>query len=315
MKETIIESRTLRDVAIERLEVLDKVKQVMTIPRAELLTTPLVAQYFGVQNGTIRAVYNRNKEEIDSDGVMRFKFSELQNYLETLQGVTPQIERVGKGPYSMTVDGVTVQINPANNTLFTKRAVLRIAMLLRDSEVAREIRTQLLNAVEAVEDNAPVALTSALEEEMRLAANITAAFQEGDITKLLKCAAELNNFQKARINKLQTINRQLAGDILEWDNAGKVNAAIRYIAGHAGMNVANVWTLFYRQLNYKYHINLKSRGGRKTPYLQYAKDDEWVLIQKTVLSIAENLDLDMEELMERSQLTAVAETSAREVRE
>lgn len=315
MKETIIESRTLRDVAIERLEVLDKVKKVMTIPRTDLLTTPQVAQYFGVQNATIRMVYKRNKEEIDSDGVMRFTFAELRNHLETSQDVTPQIERVGKGPYSMTIDGTTVQVNPANNTLFTKRAVLRIAMLLRDSEIAKEIRTQLLNVVEVVEDNTPVAMTATLDEEMQLTTNITEAFKDGDIVRLLKCAAELNNFQKARINKLQTVNHQLAGDILEWDNAGKINAAVRYIAGHAGMNVANVWTLFYRQLNYKYHINLKSRGGRKTPYLQYAKDDEWVLIQKTVLSIAENLDLDMEELMERSQLTAVAEASAREVRE
>lgn len=315
MKETIIESRTLRDVAIERLEVLDKVKQVMTIPRTDLLTTPQVAQYFGVQNATIRMVYKRNKEEIDSDGVMRFTFAELRNHLETSQDVTPQIERVGKGPYHMTIDGTTVQVNPANNTLFTKRAVLRIAMLLRDSEIAKEIRTQLLNVVEVVEDNTPVAMTATLDEEMQLTTNITEAFKDGDIVRLLKCAAELNNFQKARINKLQTVNHQLAGDILEWDNAGKINAAVRYIAGHAGMNVANVWTLFYRQLNYKYHINLKSRGGRKTPYLQYAKDDEWILIQKTILSIAENLDLDMEDLMKRSQLTAVVEVTAREVQE
>lgn len=315
MKETIIESRTLRDVAIERLEVLEKVKQVMTIPRTDLLTTPQVAQYFGVQNATIRMVYKRNKEEIDSDGVTRFTFAELRNHLETSQDVTPQIERVGKGPYHMTIDGTTVQVNPANNTLFTKRAVLRIAMLLRDSEIAKEIRTQLLNVVEVVEDNTPVAMTSTLDEEMQLTTNITAAFKDGDIVRLLKCAAELNNFQKARINKLQTVNHQLAGDILEWDNAGKINAAVRYIAGHAGMNIANVWTLFYRQLNYKYHINLKHRGGRKTPYLQYAKDDEWILIQKTILSIAENLDLDMEDLMKRSQLTAVVEATAREIQE
>lgn len=315
MKETIIESRTLRDVAIERLEVLDKVKQVMTIPRTDLLTTPQVAQYFGVQNATIRMVYKRNKEEIDSDGVMRFTLAELRNHLETSQDVTPQIERVGKGPYHMTIDGTTVQVNPANNTLFTKRAVLRIAMLLRDSEIAKEIRTQLLNVAEVVEDNTPVAMTSTLDEEMQLTTNITAAFKDGDIVRLLKCAAELNNFQKARINKLQTVNHQLAGDILEWDNAGKINAAVRYIAGHAGMNIANVWTLFYRQLNYKYHINLKHRGGRKTPYLQYAKDDEWILIQKTILSIAENLDIDMEDMMNRSQLTDVVEATAREVQE
>ena len=315
MKETIIESRTLRDVAIERLEVLDKVKQVMTIPRMEMLSLRDVADYFEVDRETIKKVYQRNKDEINSDGVTICSASEFGTLSLWGQDVPAKGDRHSYGIYEWKIGDKVVSLNARTNLFFSKRAVLRIAMLLRDSEIAKEIRTQLLNVVEVVEDNAPVAMTSTLDEEMQLTTNITAAFKDGDIVRLLKCAAELNNFQKARINKLQTVNHQLAGDILEWDNAGKINAAVRYIAGHAGMNVANVWTLFYRQLNYKYHINLKSRGGRKTPYLQYAKDDEWVLIQKTILSIAENLDLDMEDLMNRSQLTAVVEATAREVQE
>lgn len=315
MKETIIESRTLRDVAIERLEVLDKVKQVMTIPRMEMLVSNQVADYFGVTREVVKKVYQNNRDEIESDGVLHMSSAEFETSDRWGNCFPTKVPSKAKGIVRYRVDDMTVNLNGRANLLFSKRAVLRIAMLLRDSEIAKEIRTQLLNVVEVVEDNTPVAMTATLDEEMQLTTNITAAFKDGDIVRLLKCAAELNNFQKARINKLQTVNHQLAGDILEWDNAGKINAAVRYIAGHAGMNIANVWTLFYRQLNYKYHINLKHRGGRKTPYLQYAKDDEWILIQKTILSIAENLDLDMEDLMNRSQLTAVVEATAREVQE
>ena len=39
--------------------------------------------------------------------------------------------------------------------LFPKRAILRMGMLLRDSEVAKEVRTQLLNITEKVIEKEP----------------------------------------------------------------------------------------------------------------------------------------------------------------
>lgn len=42
-------------------------------------------------------------------------------------------------------NGVTLSVPNGGVLLFSKRAVLRIGMLLQGSEVAQEVRTQLLN--------------------------------------------------------------------------------------------------------------------------------------------------------------------------
>lgn len=312
MKDTIIESRTLRDVAVERLEVLDKVKKVLTIPGLEMITAIQLANYFEVDRKNISQIFHRHREEFQSDGILRLSSKDFKDRALSLHYEVSDSENTSRGKHIVSIGGMDLSLNGKCNIFYTKRAALRMAMLLRDSEIAKEIRTQLLNIMETAEEESPYILTETLDKEAELVSNISSAFQEGDIIKLLKSAAELNSFQKSRIAKLQSANHQLAGNILEWDNAAKINAAIRYISGHAGMNIGNVWTLFYRQLNYKYHINLKNRGKRKPPYLQNVKEDEWLLMQKTVLSIAESLDLDMEELMERSKICIAAEVSARE---
>jgi hypothetical protein len=121
-----------------------KAKQLFLIPEMEVATTKMVAEYFGVDMDTLRKVYQRNKEEIDGDGVQI-----MQNVSQFLEGhnVTARIRQ--KMGYKEIDFGTMTVITPnANVKIFPRRAILRIAMLLRDSEVAKEIRTQLLNTFE-----------------------------------------------------------------------------------------------------------------------------------------------------------------------
>ena len=55
--------------AVSRIDVLEKVKQLFTIPGTDTMTTPQVAAYYGVDIDTVRRVYQRHKVEIDSDGI------------------------------------------------------------------------------------------------------------------------------------------------------------------------------------------------------------------------------------------------------
>lgn len=54
-------------------------------------------------------------------------------------------------------DGSLFEISNSGLVLFPKRAILRVGMLLRDSEIAKEVRTRLLDvfhdASETITDN------------------------------------------------------------------------------------------------------------------------------------------------------------------
>lgn len=131
--ERLVEDKSLREKYVGRVDVLDKVKVLSLLPDGEHLTTKQVAEYYEVDKITIDLMLKRHKDEFESDGIKLIKGNELKQYKSThLQDVS-ELKRV-----------------PAL-TLFTRRAILRTGMLLRDSEVAKQVRTYLLN----VEENAP----------------------------------------------------------------------------------------------------------------------------------------------------------------
>ena len=69
IESAIVEQSDIRDKLIRRIEVLDKVKQLFLVPEMEVMTTKMLAEYFEVDDALIRKCYQRNKTEIDSDGV------------------------------------------------------------------------------------------------------------------------------------------------------------------------------------------------------------------------------------------------------
>ena len=87
-----------------------------------------MADFFEVETATIRKVLARHKDELSSDGV------------KTLRGKAFKDVR----------DILSLSSRQSSITIWTPRAVLRVGMLLRDSEVAKAVRTTLLNAVEKV---------------------------------------------------------------------------------------------------------------------------------------------------------------------
>ncbi|WP_013324631.1 DNA-binding domain-containing protein [Gloeothece verrucosa] len=92
-------------------------------------TTEQLADFFEVQStATIRKVYQRHKDEFDADGVKTIRGKDLKDVR----------------------DRVSLTSTSSNVTLWTPRGALRLAMLLTDSEVAKLVRTSLLNAVEKV---------------------------------------------------------------------------------------------------------------------------------------------------------------------
>lgn len=129
----LIESRTMRDQNVYRDDVLEKVKFISLLGDRFEATIQMAAVYYDVPFETIKSVIKRHRDEFNE-------------YEET---------RILKGKALKEFKG-QVQLEPEQSnvpslTLFNRRGLLRLGMLLTESEVARSVRNYLLN-VEEISD-------------------------------------------------------------------------------------------------------------------------------------------------------------------
>lgn len=125
---TATAARAERDALAERTDVLDKVGVLRCLPDDMHATTAMVAEFYEVDREALLKLVQRNRDELDDDGFQIIGRSEVVDIL------------------SMTPDDLGMPKTAPSLSLFPRRAVLRIGMLLRDSAVARQVRDYLLNA-------------------------------------------------------------------------------------------------------------------------------------------------------------------------
>ena len=270
--DNIINDREIRDRCVGHYEVLEKVKKLLLLPGTELMSINQVADYYEVSVDHIKSLYGANRDEINSDGT---EMLPRDYYNGSVLNPTSVDRKQTSVTYTFE-DGQSVTINNRGLKAFSKRAVLRIGMLLQQSSVAREVRTQLLNIESKTPDNIK---TEDINEEQRLMLNVGMAYASGNIEAVMKATTEYNAFQNRHIEKLKQDNKALAVGILEWKDRSKLNAGVRKIASVTGNGFGQIWGELYKNLQYKYGICLKQRGGQ--PYLQWIKEDEWDKVMKT----------------------------------
>lgn len=199
---TETKQKELREQYIDRVDVLEKVKSLIMLPDVELMTVAQVADFYEVDVDTVQRVYQRSKKEIDEDGVVSLtgKFLIEQNVqLRNRNQMNGKCEVEFK-------DGTKLILPNRGIKAFSKRAVLRIGMLLRDSKVAKEVRTQFLNTFE----EAPAeAKTVNINEELDIQAKIGQAFLSGDIMQIAEAVTEGMAYKNRHIAKLKSQNDDL----------------------------------------------------------------------------------------------------------
>ncbi|MER6942550.1 phage antirepressor KilAC domain-containing protein [Nonomuraea sp. NPDC000554] len=122
----LTESSVLRQEYVNQTDALDKVKALRTLPDDFHVTTELVASYFEVGVEAIKSLVKDNRAELEGNEYRVLTGRERAEFVRSLGDLT---------------------LPPARHlALFTRRTVLNVGMLLRDSEVARNVRTYLLNA-------------------------------------------------------------------------------------------------------------------------------------------------------------------------
>jgi phage antirepressor YoqD-like protein len=149
----LIESRSLRDRTIERTDVLDKVKTLVTLPNGFHITTQMVANYFEVPVETIKSVVEDHRTELEERGYRVLKGSELIEFASPFGGPA----NLGLSPMARSL------------AIFTRKAVLNVGQLLTKSEVSKAIRSYLLD-VEEEQRSSQFQIPSTFAEALELAA-------------------------------------------------------------------------------------------------------------------------------------------------
>lgn len=130
----LLESRALRVEQMVRVDILDKVKSLVMLPDGIHVRTEDVARYFEVSTASVRRLVDRHQTEFTENGLRTLRGAELESFHSDMMSLW-KAERVESYPQA-----------PVHLRLFTRRTVLNVAMLLRESDVARCVRTYLLDA-------------------------------------------------------------------------------------------------------------------------------------------------------------------------
>lgn len=315
--DSFLDNKELREQTMARVEVLDKVKQLFLIPELECMTVKQVADYFEVDVETIKWQYKNNRDEFDSDGATSRVPADFKNLNGGLTTIKNLAQLNGKLVVAFN-DNTELIIPNRGIKCFPKRAILRMGMLLRDSVIAKEVRTQLLNTFE----HATVKQrTQTLDEEEAILLDMMRAYKKHDITGVLTAANKQDEMNKRYINALKQENSDLtkenkevtssnkalaaenniyAKDVLKWADRASANRAVRVLANMFFCGrFEYAWNTIYKELAYKYGIAVKARSAldkRKRSLLSYIKDNEWIYVFREIAALCNQNKGDIKKL-------------------
>ncbi len=290
MKEfELIEKKDLREKFVDRIEVLEKVKGLLLLPDINMATTQQVADYYEVDVNVIKMQVSLNRDEIMADGVKNLSGKETKEVLAS-KNILPTNFR----GYFEACDQ---RFSHRNNLLFPRRAILRVGMLLRDSEVAKEVRTQLLNIEEKTTEQQKI---SSITEEQQLMLDVMYATNDSD---RLLAFSKFNDYKNRYINSLENKIEALTDGILRWDSREGVNRMVRKIAVKAFNNsFSSAWDKVYAEMLYKHNIGITARKTncktkKKPTIFDVLNGEEQRLLVKSCLSLCEMYGVDIDDLL------------------
>ena len=297
---SLLDNKDLRNQLAEHFEVLERVKALLLVPNTTFATSKQVAEYYEVNAEAIRKIYQRNKEEFDSDGTCFKSYKEILTGQDvTLENNNITVRNLNGKTILEYADGQRIEIPNRGITIFPRRAILRVGMLLRDSQVAKEVRTQLLNIEEKTIVEQKV---QDINEEERLMIEVGKAMVSGDVNALAIASTKLMEYKNRHIKKLEESNyilnqdnKILAGDILTWSDRNKLNFWIRKLSKTIGINYGKLWNELYKQLKYKYSIDVKARANKD--FIKTIKENEWEKVSLSFSAICEKYEVSPTEML------------------
>ena len=193
----ILEKEELRENILNNnrsLNIMDEYKTITTINNMEYETLDKVAEYFEVDYECIKKLVQNNKLELIKNGLLILKGKETRKLLV----------RENNSPTNYRGYFIADNRKFANksNILVNKRCFLNMAMLLRDSKVAQDIRSKILDIV----------LNENPKTEISTIDNTEILNKIDDLTNIIirlsKENKELKNMVKDLSNKIDDLNKK-----------------------------------------------------------------------------------------------------------
>ena len=193
----ILEKEELRQEILNNnrsLNIMDEYKTITTINNMEYETLDRVAEYFEVDYECIKKLVQNNKLELIKNGLLILKGKETRKLLV----------RENNSPTNYRGYFIADNRKFANksNILVNKRCFLNMAMLLRDSKVAQDIRSKILDIV----------LNENPKTEISTIDNTEILNKIDDLTNIIirlsKENKELKNMVKDLSNKIDDLNKK-----------------------------------------------------------------------------------------------------------
>lgn len=300
----LIEQKGLRDQCIAKVEVLDKVKELFLLPGMEMMSTKMVADYYEVDMEVILKCFYRNKKEIAPDGVC------IKRRGEFLNGQDVHIEKQQYKIVAHFNNGMKLDVPNSGIRLFSRRAVLRIGMLLRDSRVAQEVRTQLLNTFEVATVEQKMAAISVEECHLQ---RIKMAFGLGDFDKLMEAVNDLQAFHERHVNALnetleamqtelhdlEFVNELVAQHSRQHPDRILFSKAVRAMSAKSAIPTPLLYNQIYGGVARRFHIPLykrRSDAGGVGCFADYVEDEEWDIVWQVTAAVCVDHDINFAEV-------------------
>lgn len=294
-EEYLINRKEERDKLLDKVDVLDKVKELLLLGNSGFATTQQVADYFEVDTSVIKMCVSRHREELVSNGLVDLSSKETKDMLGS-NGVLLANHR---GYF--TANGV--KMSNRNNTLFTKRTILNVGMLLTGSEVAKELRRRLLDISQDVLEGKEVtkeSIIDEMEELKQVQMEIVQAMMDGDLERESLSKSKLIGMQNKRIVKLENEKEQIITHALTISDSRKVlSIIIRNIVSVLRQPYGKVWNDFYKHLNYKLGINIKARlRNKNVKPIDTLSEEEMFKAEHIAKCWATELGIDLDKIVE-----------------
>ena len=204
----LVEDLNARKEAMEdcvrNIEVLENVKEILTLGNTEFITVQMVADYFDTPLGTIKSLISEHNEELVENGLITYKRNEFREFVLKLDNPTSKIQ-TGRGKDVVTIGDIEINVTNKGITLISKRVLLNIGMLLRDSEVAKELRRRILDIVHDAEQGkgSIETIENEINEEEKLTTELSRAILKGDMAKFMELTTKINELKNKRIVELE----------------------------------------------------------------------------------------------------------------
>mgnify|MGYP006972159458 CR=1 FL=1 len=263
INEGIVNVRERKTQMIENnIHILESVKDILTIANTDLITVHMATDYFEVGLEAINSLIKDNRGELIENGLKIYK---KKDFLKVLEGHLRNNKQMNGKSILTFNDGYELIFPNRGMYLMTKRTLLNIGMLLRDSEIAKELRKRILDIVHDAENgNGNIdTIVNEIDEETRLKVDYVDAMMSGDLVKMNEINAKLFELKNKRILELEKESKYksgviegLAENITLAEKRQRLNQIIRI---NGIDKVTDRWNLLYSEFQKKYHLDLSKR--------------------------------------------------------